>query len=505
MHQRQSYQSEETGAVQLVMHRLFEHIQTVARTRPGRVAVADLCNTMTYVRLFDEIKTLSAHLAGDCTAILLDNGIEWAICDLALLHSSTCCVPLPVFFSDAQLQHVIEDSGVTRVITDDPRRVSRLCKVTGQSSLQVYEGDLTVLAIDNRRSSIPANILKVTYTSGTTGTPKGVCLDSTTIFNVTGALSIAAEADAQDTALSLLPLSTLLENIAGIYVPLLAGATCIIPGYEISGISGSSGLDIERLLQCINTARPTSLVLLPQLLHALVIAVERGMPLPPTLRFVAVGGARVSPHLLRRARDCSIPVYEGYGLSEAGSVVSLNTPRQQRPGSAGKPLPHLRVTIEEGEVIVSGQLFNGYLHDASQSRVCRWATGDTGYLDADGYLHLTGRKRDIYCTAYGRNVDPAWVENELLAEDAVLQAVVYGDARPFNIAILVPRPGMDKHALQLAVENVNARLPDYAWVSEWLVASAPFAHAGQGPVRRAEVIRHFAANIEDLYKEVVQA
>jgi len=202
-------------------------------------------------------------------------------------------------------------------------------------------------------------------------------------------------------------------------------------------------------------------IFLPQMLAALVAALENGAPAPRSLRFAAVGGAKVSAALLTRARALGLPVYEGYGLSECASVVSLNLPGADRLGSVGRPLGHARVRIDQGEIVV-------HTGDA-------WLpTGDLGSVDADGYLYIDGRRKHVLITSFGRNVSPEWPEAELLAGRAIAQAAVFGEARPRLCALLVPAPGAPDEAVEAQVYAANERLPDYARIGAWLRADEPF-------------------------------
>ena len=149
----------------------------------------------------------------------------------------------------------------------------------------------------------------------------------------------------------------LLENVAGVYVSLLLGKRIVVRGGSEVGLSGSSRLDVARLLQALAVARPHSLIVAPQILHALVVAAEQGMPPPDSLRFVAVGGAATPPALLDRACAMGIPAFEGYGLSECASVVALNAPGSLRPGSVGRPLDHVRVRVRDGVIEVAGNSY----------------------------------------------------------------------------------------------------------------------------------------------------
>ncbi|MDX1488769.1 MAG: AMP-binding protein, partial [Acidiferrobacterales bacterium] len=229
---------------------------------------------------------------------------------------------------------------------------------------------------------------------------------------------------------------------------------------------------------------------------------------PAGLRFLAVGGAPVSRRLLRRAGACGVPVYEGYGLSECASVVAVNGPGQQRIGSVGKLLPHIRLEFaDDGEILVAGAVFDGYLGDHLEARERFVATGDLGYLDSDGYLYITGRKKHMFVTSFGRNVAPEWIERELTLHPAIAQAAVFGERRPWNTAVVMPTgtPTVNTSAATLsAIAETNKLLPDYARVARWIVADEPFSVAnGQltstGRIRRETVWEHYGTRIEQLY------
>ena len=131
---------------------------------------------------------------------------------------------------------------------------------------------------------------------------------------------------------------------------------------------------------------------------------------------------------------------------------------------------------------------------------CTWPTGDLGYLDEDGYVYVTGRKKHIFITAHGRNVSPEWVERELLAQPAIGQAAVFGEGMVGNVALLVPVPGADRDAVANAVRETNRHLPDYARVSRHVIAE-PFTISnghltGTGRVRRDAIAASYARQLE---------
>lgn len=307
-----------------------------------------------------------------------------------------------------------------------------------------------------------------------------------------------------DRHLCALPLATLLENIAGVYVPLLAGAQTFVYPMDNVGLRGATEFDAFHFQHILAETQTTTTVLVPHLLQKLVEASEQTQSGISSLRFIAVGGAPVSPELLERARSCQLPVFEGYGLSECSSVVAVNNPRAHRPGSVGKPLPHVELKFaEDGEILVRGSRFTCYLGEYNDD-LDYVATGDMGYLDDDGYLYLSGRKKNMFITAFGRNVSPEWVERELVLHDAIEQAVIFGEARPWNVAVIVPALNSSELDVTNAIKAINQILPDYARIKTWIKATESFQVSNQlltatGRLRRQELWQRYSGQIEQLY------
>ncbi|MBD7921262.1 AMP-binding protein [Xanthomonas bonasiae] len=457
--------------------------------------------------LADRIRALADALQRHdlhCVASRLDNGSDWLALDLAIRLRGGVHVPLPTFFSEAQARYALHSSGAQ-------------CLVAGAGMPAPAQGvplhlplsapGLACWRLAPMPVALPAGTGCITYTSGTTGQPKGVCLEAGALLQVAASLADAASALAPRRHLCLMPLSTLLENVAGVYATLLSGAQIAVPSLAEIGYSGAAGLDIPTLIACLHRYQPHSVILVPQLLLALVMAAEQGVALPASLRYLAVGGGRVGPGLLRRAAALRLPVFEGYGLTECASVVALNRPEAQRAGSVGRALPHARVSAIDGELWVDGVRCLGYL-GAEGPPAGAIATGDLGHVDDEGFVHVTGRRKHVFITAYGRNVSPEWVESELLQHPHIAQAVVCGEARAHNLAVLWPRnPALDDAAIARALAEVNAGLPDYARVSGFVRASAPFTAAdglltGNGRPRRDAILQRHADAIAQRYAEL---
>jgi acyl-CoA synthetase (AMP-forming)/AMP-acid ligase II/pyrroloquinoline quinone (PQQ) biosynthesis protein C len=422
-----------------------------------------------------------AELRPRVLGLLADNGPDWLAIDLAAERAGIALVPLPAFFTLEQMQHAVDASGMDVLYTQSPTTAAAL-GFEPVAAPGWYRRDAVPVAL-------PQGTTKITFTSGTTGAPKGVYLGAAQQQALAQSLAQALRPLELRRHLCLLPLPVLLENVGGARTALLAGAECVLLPLAAVGLAGATGFDPLACLAAIARERAESVILLPQMMLALTLALEAGAPRPPALRFAAVGGAKVSAALLERARAAGLPAYEGYGLTECASVVALNLPGADRPGSVGRPLAHLRVAIDaDHEIVVSGV-----------------RTGDLGRLDADGFLYVEGRRKHLIITSFGRNIAPEWPEAELLAGGALAQAAVFGEARPALCAVLVPRSAaLSDAAIEAEVRRANAHLPDYARVAHWLRAEAPFSAANglvtdNGRVRRDAVWSRYAARLDSLY------
>ncbi len=404
-------------------------------------------------------------------ATLLDNSVAWVVADRAAERAGIVHVPLPVFFTREQIHHALLATGADAMLLPAnapwPLASAEPCCVAGES--------LALLRMPGYPVPMPGGTAKITFTSGTTGTPKGVCLRGSAINTVSrGVVSAMAPLKIRR-HLCVLPFAVLLENIAGLSAPLMNGSTCVAVPLSQLGLAGSSSFDPAVFHAAVLRHHPDSLILLPQMLRMwagyLASIHQRA---PAGLKFVAVGGASAGASLIAASRALGIPAYEGYGLSEGASVQTLNLPGADCPGSAGRALPDVRLRItKDAEIEVAGHLFAGYLGDPRPVPEW-WPTGDLGTIDDQGFLHVQGRRKNVLITAFGRNVSPEWVEGAL-QEAGVAVAVVFGDDQPVLSAVLWPvNARLSDAALQAAVDAANATLPDYARVHRWVRARRPF-------------------------------
>lgn len=463
----------------------WEALRQRALRQPHGLAVVDSQRSWTHAELAGRVLALAdafdrrgLRRASSC----LPNGADALATDLALRLIEAVHAPLPPFFTEAQKEHAERSAGLDWRILPGDGGGSEALGLT----LRPAAGCAAELAL-------PPKTALVSFTSGTSAAPKGACLAAAQLDRVAAAVLRRFGDGVPRRHLALLPMALLLEQVAGAYAALLSGAVLFLPELGECGLHGAASVDPLQLAQAIDRWQPESCILVPQLLKAW-LAAGSASGFPRSLRFVAVGGAPVAARLLAAAEGLGLPVYQGYGLTECGSVLSINAPGANRPGSVGRVLDHVRLEFAaDGELLVAGSVFLGYAGSPGSSPLVH-RTGDLGYLDGDGYLHLLGRRREVYITAFGRNVAPDWVEGELCGHPLIAQAYVEGEGRASALALILPRsPQCDVGSLRRAVAEVNAGLPDYARVGAFHLLDQPFSASngqltGNGRLRR-EAIR----------------
>lgn len=454
-----------------------------------KIAFSDEQSDISYQQLLFRVRDVArrlVYLDPHCVALRANNGIDWVVTDLAAMWAGIPIVPVPMFFSEQQTRHLLSESGADVLIGEwhqwHPLFLGQI------DSLQVWRLQ------QPSEQKLLRHTSKVTFTSGSTGKPKGVCLSSQQLVSISTTLAETIAKNVRcDKHLVLLPLSTLLENIAGVYVPILLGATSVVLSGKSVGLTGSSQFDAVQFSLALSQYLPNTMILTPALLLALIEAVQVAPKIAKNLKFVAVGGARVSPSLLEQAHRLGIPAYEGYGLSENASVVSLNTPSKYKSGTSGKPLPHLNVKVsEDGEILVSGNTALGYVNQPFESH---WlATGDLGYIDDEGFLVISGRKKNQIISAYGRNISPEWLESEAQAFRELSAMVIVGEGQHTLTAIV---ESGDIKQVAASLRQFNAAFPDYARIGRVIIApalrSVPGFYTSNGRPIRLQ-FEHWARN-----------
>lgn len=327
-------------------------------------------------------------------------------------------------------------------------------------------------------------LASIVYTSGTTGEPKGAMLSHRNFLSNIYACRDLFPLDARDTCLSFLPLSHVFERMAGYYFMLERGVTIAyaenidsVPA-NMTEVRPTVVLSVPRLYEKMHSRILERILSGPQLRKQLFFAALRqatgmvadqmaGRPsrilrrllvsiarekifsklrsaVGGRLRFFISGGAPLREEVSTFFHGVGIPVYEGYGLTETSPVITCNAPGGWRVGSVGRAIPGTEIRIaEDGEILASGPgVFRGYWEAPEKTAevfIDGWfRTGDIGRIDGEGFLQITDRKKDLIVTAGGENVAPLEVENHLKTDKYIDNAFVFGDRKPFLVALLVP-------------------------------------------------------------------
>jgi len=408
------------------------------------------------------------------------------------------------------------------------------------------------------------------YTSGTTGEPKGVMLShKNLIANVKSDLT-AVSMGKGDVGLSFLPTSHVLDRVVVHYMNVVIGGTIAYAGSmdsileDIKLVSPTAMCGVPRMFEKIYTGIYDSVNSGPPqtkaLFHQAVAAGSELVKHRSSRKFVgpglliryaiantlvfskvrklfggrmklwASGGAHLQEEIDVFFRAIGIPIMHGYGLTEATCTVTLNTRDDFRPGTLGRPLPGVRVKIaDDGEILVSGDLImQGYYNrpdDTAAAISDGWLhTGDMGYLDEQGYLVMTDRKKDILVTSGGKNISPQRLETFLRASRYIEQAVIIAERRRFVSALVVPDflqlkqycqaediKYTDNNALiklpevlqlfQREVDGVNARLDDFEKVKSFILLPQEFTAEGGELTYTLKVKRRV---IDEKYRDLIE-
>lgn len=526
--------------------------------------------------------------AGDRVVVMSHSRLEWLLVDYAILAAGAVTVPVYETSSAEQLQWILSDSGAVAAVLETPAmldlydavhahavacREAFVIDAGGLDELAARGRDVDDTTLDARIAGLsPDRLATIVYTSGTTGRPKGCMqthgnLATNVVQNIGGIRAMLSD---DEVILIFLPLAhTLTKTIA---------LVCMERGTKIAFAT-----DLAHLPEELPMAQPTLLVAVPRVFEKVYNAAKHtataeghgkvfdtaervairwsedhtaGHRAPlidaehavlhrlvyrklqaafgGRLRFAFSGGGPLGERLTHFFNGIGVRIFEGYGLTETSPTLTLNSAAAWKPGTVGRPLAGTRILIaDDGEILAKGpQVFPGYWNAEAATKdvfdADGWfRTGDIGHLDREGFLRITGRKKELIVTAAGKNVAPAPLEDRLRAHPLVSQAVVVGDQRPFVAAMLTldddalaewaadhgltDLDGADlrEHPdlvaeLQRAVDDANASVSKAESIRKWVVLPHDLTiEAGELTptlkVRRSVVAKAYEQVIEGLY------
>jgi long-chain acyl-CoA synthetase len=528
---------------------------------------------------------------GDRVALMSHTRYEWTLIDYAIWTAGAVTVPVYETSSAEQAEWILSDSGARACFVetasygdiigsfrDQVPALSHVWRIDSDlDSLRAAGADVGDEVVAERAATAgAADLATVIYTSGTTGRPKGCELTHENLLSdvrnaFLGPLTVVAGAQNPGTLL-FLPLAHVFARI--IQVGCLEGGIVL----------GHCG-DLTALLPALASFRPTFILAVPRVFEKVyntaeqkavsekkgaifsraadaAVAYSRALDGPgrPSFglraqhtvfdrlvygklraalggrtEYAVSGGAALSERLSHFFRGIGVTVLEGYGLTETTAATTVNRPDRNKIGTVGQPLPGVAIKIaDDGEILISGKnVFPGYWHNEAATKEVfaegGWfATGDIGELDEEGFLKITGRKKEMIVTAGGKNVAPAVLEDRLRSHALISQCMVVGDGKPFVAALITLDPealGPWKQAhgkpadatvaalrddpdlvadVQAAVDDANQAVSRAESIRKFRILDVDFTQeAGQLTVklgiRRSVLLKDFAADIDALY------
>jgi long-chain acyl-CoA synthetase len=407
---------------------------------------------------------------GDRVIQVSENRLEWIVLDLGIHLARAIHVAVHSTLTGPQIAYQIKDSGAKLVVVSGPEQAQKLAgvadelpkdiqylsfdackeKLGGQSIRRLAElaestSDEEGRAIEKRAlaESQPTDLATILYTSGTTGEPKGVMLNHRNLTSNCHAILEAFTAEPNEMRLSWLPLSHIFARTSDYYLWIASGGELAIAGSRATIIPDCQAVKPHYLNgvpyffdKVHRTLQEKGVADKPGALKALFGG---------RIKLCCGGGAALSDQVAEYFNNSGVTLVQGYGLTESSPVISTGTLADHRLGTVGKPIPGVEVKIaDDGEILTRGpHVMVGYwqLPEATAETIRDgWLhTGDLGRLE-DGFLRITGRKKELIVTAGGKNVAPTLIEGLLTEDPLVAQAVVIGDAKNYLTALIVPEP-----------------------------------------------------------------
>src|SRR5579864_2078406 len=515
---------------------------------------------------------------GEHVALMSANRAEWLYCDFGILAAGGVTVPIYPSLLPKVAGYIAEDSKARFAIASDDAMAARLRGHDYPKHVYTMEADVAQwcatepapelrTTMSERMAALdPSRVATVIYTSGTTGDPKGVMLTHDHFVEIAKAGLQVFHIGPDDVLLSYLPYSHVLERVDGIFIETMAGCSFWL------------ARSLDTLVEDIHASRPTIMLGVPRVFEKVYEAVFdqvrtqpvyrraifnwalgvgamrlRGKPGPwlrlrvkiadrlvlahlrtrltgGRLRFFISGGAPLNEKVEEFFWAIGVKILQGWGLTEATSGATSNTEEQHRYRTVGLPLPGTEIKIApDGEILIKGPgVMSGYKNQPNATAEVisdGWLkTGDMGFVDQDGFLSITDRKKDLIKTSGGKYVAPLPIESQLEADRYVKSSIVIGDQRPYVVALIVPDwqaleadmnlLGEPKTLLQdprvlsrfaETVSGVNHELASFESIKYFALLDRDFSEAAGELTptlkkKRRVIAQNLAAEIENLYE-----
>lgn len=462
---------------------------------------------------------LAEGFQGAHIALIGTSSVEWMESYLGIITGKTVAVPLDAGLPGEDLIDLIQRSDAEALFISPKHKAllegilqecPKLRKIWLLQEEQADGSDGKVFTLSDLKkaaeeggadSERPSgeDIATIIFTSGTTGKSKGVMLTQNNL--ATNVNSVDYTTEPGSVLLSVLPIHH---------------AFCLVMDW-LKGFSLGTTVCINdsllHMVKNMSVFKPDVMLMVPMMIETIYKRLAAADPAIPknvlaehvfggNLKIIFTGGAHLDPYYIDKFAEYGVEVLEGYGMSECSPVISSNTPAVHKAGSVGKPLSNVKISFDDGEILVKGSsVMKGYYQmpeETVETLKDGWLhTGDKGYLDDDGFLYINGRVKNLIILSNGENISPEEIENKLALGELVGEVIVTGEnngltARIYPEQEVVAAKGLDEEAvraqLQEFLDNYNKNQPTYRQITGLVVRKNPFIRSSTKKIKRQEAM-----------------